>query len=88
MVEHFCAEFGDPSFIGFLRYRAENRQTDGQTPLKTLWNLVMRAGRQTNKPTRWSQHFAVIMLLLSLLKYFHCLVLFYIISFATIFDGE
>jgi len=38
MVEHICVKFGDPSCIGFwdIVWKAD-RQTNTQTPLKTLY---------------------------------------------------
>jgi len=34
-MEHFCVKFGDPSCIGFSRYRVE-KQKKTQMPQKTL----------------------------------------------------
>jgi len=42
MMEHFYVMFGDPSCSGFI-YRAE-KQTDAQTPLKTLHSDYRRCG--------------------------------------------
>jgi len=34
-VKHFCVTFRDPSWIGFLRYHVDNRQTERQTDRET-----------------------------------------------------